>query len=36
VRAQAKRLEDEGHHIKPSKGKKPPVVANYGRALVRL
>lgn len=36
VKAQAKRLKDEGHTLEPSKGKKPPKVRNVAKRLVRL
>ena len=36
VKAQAQRLEDEGHMIEPGKGKKPPRVREVEKCLVRL
>ena len=36
VEAQAARLEEEGHTIEPGKGKKPPRVKDFERALVEL
>jgi len=36
VAAQAARLREEGHTIEPSKGKKPPRVKDFERALVSL
>lgn len=36
VKAQAQRLEDEGHMIVPGKGKKPPKVRDVEKRLVRL
>lgn len=34
--AQAARLREEGHSIEPGKGKKPPKVKDFERALQRL
>jgi hypothetical protein len=34
VEAQAARLEAEGHRIAPAKGKQPPKVAGFEKALV--
>jgi hypothetical protein len=36
VKAQAERLQDEGHRIEPGKGKKPPRVREVEKSLVRL
>ena len=36
VKAQAERLEDEGHMILPGKGKKTPRVREFEKRLVRL
>ena len=36
VKAQAQRLEDEGHMVEPGKGKKPPKVREVEKSLVRL
>ena len=36
VKAQAQRLEDEGHMVEPAKGKKPPKVREVEKSLVRL
>jgi len=36
VEAQAARLREEGHIIEPSKGKKPPKVKDFEKALVKL
>jgi hypothetical protein len=36
VEAHASRLESEGHQILPGKGKKPPKVADFVKALVQL
>jgi hypothetical protein len=36
VEAQASRLQTEGHTIEPSKGKRPPVVRNFEKALVEI
>ncbi len=36
TQAQAKRLMEEGHHIQPGRGKRPPSVIEYQRALVKL
>ncbi|MFC2045771.1 hypothetical protein ACFLUH_03740 [Chloroflexota bacterium] len=36
VSAQAAHLREEGHAIEPGKGKKPPVVQDFNRALVEL
>jgi len=36
VEAQAARLREEGHIIEPGKGKKPPKVKDFERALVSL
>jgi hypothetical protein len=36
VKAQAQRLEEEGHSIEPGKGKKPPRVRDVEKRLVRL
>ena len=35
VKAQAEHLEEEGHKIIPSKGKKPPKAQDFEKALVR-
>jgi len=34
INAQAERLREEGHTIEPSKGKKPPTVKDFEKALV--
>ena len=36
VKAQAERLEDEGHMIEPGRGKKPPRVREFEKQLMRL
>jgi hypothetical protein len=36
VEAQAARLREEGHTIEPGKGKKPPKVKDFERALIEL
>jgi len=36
VEAQAARLREEGHTIEPGKGKKPPKVKDFERALVEV
>lgn len=36
VKAQSQRLKEEGHSIESGKGKKPPRVKNFEKALVRL
>ena len=36
VEAQATRLREEGHTIEPGKGKKPPKVKDFERALVEM
>jgi len=36
VKAQAQRLEDEGHMIERGKGKKPPRVREFEKSVVRL
>jgi len=36
VEAQAKRLKAEGHAIEPGKGRKPPVVKDFEKALFVL
>ena len=36
VKAQAQRLEEEGHMVEPGKGKKPPKVREFEKLLVRL
>ena len=36
VEAQASRLKGEGHSLLPGKGKKPPKVQNFQKALVNL
>jgi len=36
VAAQAVRLEEEGHTIEPGKGKKPPKVKDFEKALVKI
>ena len=36
VAAQATHLREEGHTIEPGKGRKPPVVKDYQRALLEL
>jgi hypothetical protein len=36
VEAQAARLKEEGHTIEPGKGKKPPKVKDFEKALVEL
>ena len=36
VEAQAAHLEEEGHTIEPGKGKKPPKVKDFERALVEV
>jgi alkylated DNA nucleotide flippase Atl1 len=36
AQSQAARLKEEGHRIQPGKGKKPPSVVDYDRALVKL
>ncbi|MFB0559005.1 MAG: hypothetical protein ACETVS_00475, partial [Dehalococcoidales bacterium] len=36
INAQAERLREEGHTIEPGKGKKPPRVKDFERALVEL
>jgi hypothetical protein len=36
INAQAERLREEGHIIEPSKGKKPPKVKDFEKALVEL
>lgn len=36
VEAQAARLREEGHIIEPSKGKKPPKVKDFEKALVEV
>jgi alkylated DNA nucleotide flippase Atl1 len=36
VKAQAARLKKEGHRAAPAKGKRPPVVVEYERSLVKL
>lgn len=36
VESQAKHLQDEGHTIEPGKGKKPPKVKDFERALVEV
>ena len=36
VKAQAQRLEDEGHMVEPGKGKNPPKVREVEKCLVRL
>ena len=36
VEAQAAHLEEEGHTIEPGKGKKPPKVKDFGKALVKV
>jgi len=36
VEAQTARLREEGHIIEPGKGKKPPKVKDFGKALVEV
>lgn len=36
VKAQSQRLKSEGHSISPGKGKTPPKVMDFDRALMRL
>ena len=36
VRAQSRRLKEEGHSISPGKGKKPPSVKDFETALTRF
>ena len=36
VKAQSRRLKEEGHAITPSKGKQPPKVKDFERSLLRL
>ena len=36
VKAQAQRLEDEGHRIEPGRGKKPPRVREFEKSMVLL
>ena len=36
INAQAERLREEGHIIEPGKGKKPPKVKDYEKALVEV
>ena len=36
VEAQAVRLQSEGHTVEPGRGKKPPVVKNFEKALVEI
>ena len=36
VEAQAAHLKEEGHTIEPGKGKKPPRVKDFERALVEM
>jgi len=36
VQAQEARLQEEGHGIQPGKGKKPPVVTEYEKVLMKL
>ncbi|MFC1939484.1 hypothetical protein ACFLXO_02205 [Chloroflexota bacterium] len=36
VEAQAARLKEEGHTIEPAKGKKPPTVRDFEKALVEV
>jgi hypothetical protein len=36
VKAQSRRLKDEGHSIMPGRGKKPPRVKDFEGSLVRL
>src|SRR6185295_16877480 len=36
AKEQSRRLKEEGHSIAPGKGKKPPVVKDFERSLIRL
>jgi len=36
IEAQASHLEEEGHTIEPGKGKKPPWVKDFEKALVEV
>ena len=36
AKEQSRRLKEEGHSIAPGKGKKPPVVKDFEKSLVRL
>jgi alkylated DNA nucleotide flippase Atl1 len=36
VKAQSRRLKEEGHSLAPGKGKKPPKVKNFETLLARL
>jgi hypothetical protein len=36
VKAQSRRLREEGHTITPAKGKQPPKVRDFAKSLIRL
>lgn len=36
VKAQARRLKEEGHSVSPGKGNRPPRLADFEKSLVRL